>query len=285
MFSTFLILLSPCGHFNGFIFNTALVTFTPMRKMHFSMVVLFMAILFCSSGKAQTNPLDSNLNIRLFSIGGGQQIPVGLLAKRFGSNSQVSFEFHQLRASSWILGVQGGLMFGNQLREDTILKGLTTTTGDLISESGIFANYNLSERGSHAFLQVGKRIRTSWSPNPSSGFIGMAGFGFLQHKIRIEAPYSNIPSIQGEYKKGYDRLTFGPAGQVSFGYQYLGNNRRTNFYIGLDYQMGWTKNRRSINFDSGLRDPQLRFDQLLGLKVLWSLPLYKRSENDYYFFD
>ncbi|MFY8132590.1 MAG: hypothetical protein ACOVOL_05100, partial [Bacteroidia bacterium] len=60
---------------------------------------------------------------------------------------------------------------------------------------------------------------------------------------------------------------------------------RTNFYIGLDYQLGLTKNRRTINFDTGMADPQLRFDQLIGVKMLWSLPLYKRSENDYYFFD
>jgi hypothetical protein len=235
--------------------------------------------------RSQTNPLDSNLSIRIFSIGGGQQVPVGLLSQRFGSNSQISFEFHQQRSSSWILGFQGGWMFGNQLREDSILRSLTTTTGDLIAESGIFANYSLSQRGIHAFFHLGRRLRTPWSPNPSSGFTTQLGLGFLQHKIRIEAPYSNIPSIQGDYKKGYDRLTFGPAGQLSFGYQYLGNNRRTNFYIGLDYQLGLTKNRRTVNFDTGMSDPQLRFDQLIGVKLLWSLPLYKRSENDYYFFD
>ena len=254
-------------------------------KRFFKAYFNFLLLAFPLIGASQTNPLDSNLNIRIFSIGGGQQVPFGELANRFGSNTQVSFEFHQQRASSWILGIQGGWMFGNQLREDSILKGLTTSTGDLISESGIFANYNLSQRGIHAYFQVGKRFRTRWSPNPSSGFSSQLGVGFLQHKIRIEAPYSNIPSIQGEYKKGYDRLTFGPAAQFSLGYNYLGNNRRTNFYIGLDYQLGFTKNRRSINFDTGLSDPHLRYDQLIGLKVLWSLPLYKRSENDYYFFD
>ena len=246
---------------------------------------VFFLTLIPTLGRSQTNPLDSGLNIRIFSIGGGQQVPIGILSQRFGSNTQVSFEFHQQRPSSWIIGFQGGWMFGNQLREDSILRGLTTTTGDLISESGIFANYTLSQRGIQAFFHLGRRFRTPWSPNPSSGLISQVGVGFLQHKIRIEAPYSNIPSIQGDYKKGYDRLTFGPASQFSFGYQYLGNNRRTNFYIGLDYQLGLTKNRRTINFDTGMADNQLRLDQLIGIKFLWSLPLYKRSENDYYFFD
>lgn len=248
-------------------------------------IFVFFSFLFPRASFSQTNPLDSNLNIRIFSIGGGQQLPVGSLANRFGSNTQVTLEFHRLMPSSWVLGFQGGWMFGNQLREDSILRGLTTASGDLIAESGIFANYNLSERGIHGFFQFGKRFQTPWSPNPSSGFISQLGIGFLQHKIRIEAPYSNIPSIQKDYKKGYDRLTFGPATQFSFGYQYLGNNRKTNFYIGLDYQIGFTKNRRTINFDTGLPDPQLRLDQLIGVKFLWTLPFYKRSENDYYFFD
>ena len=257
-----------------------------MSNKNWPFLLFFFFQLFLSlDGFSQTNPLDSSLKIRIFSIGGGQQVPIGLLSQRFGSNTQVSMEYHRMFPSNWVVGFQGGWMFGNQLKEDSILRALTTSSGDLISESGIFANYNLSQRGLHAYLQFGKRFQTTWSPNPSCGFITQLGVGFLQHKIRIEAPYSNIPSIQNEYKKGYDRLTFGPSSQFSFGYQYLGNNRKTNFYLGLDYQIGFTKNRRSINFDTGLPDNQLRVDQLIGVKFLWTLPFYKRSENDYYFFD
>jgi hypothetical protein len=246
-----------------------------------------LGVLFCFGLQswAQINPKDSTLSIQLIGIGVGQQQPVGLLAKRFGTNSNLSLQFEQQKSSGFRWGAQATLIFGNILVEDTILKALTLPTGDLITESGIFGNYKLSERGLAFHVSAGYRFRSSWAPNPSSGFVLNGGIGFLGHKIRIEAPYSNIPSIQKEYKKGYDRLTFGPSAQCSFGYQFLGNDRKSNFYIGLDYCLGLTQNRRTINFDSGIHDGTKRMDQLIGIKGIWILPLYKRAENDYYFFD
>ncbi|MBK7604400.1 MAG: hypothetical protein IPI15_12580 [Saprospiraceae bacterium] len=66
--------------------------------------------------------------------------------------------------------------------------------------------------------------------------------------------------------------------QQYIGYQYLSDNRRINFSIGLLFQQGFTKSVRGYNYDSMMPDVAKRFDMLNGIQASWILPFYF---NDY----
>ncbi|MCK6649378.1 MAG: hypothetical protein L6Q66_06965, partial [Bacteroidia bacterium] len=93
---------------------------------------------------------------------------------------------------------------------------------------------------------------------------------------------NNIPQLDSDYKKGYDRLTNGFLLSQNLGYLYLSNNRIANFYIGFECMQGFTQNRRSYNFDQMKQDTEKRVDILYGGKVSWILPLYKKAPKEFY---
>ena len=117
-------------------------------------------------------------------------------------------------------------------------------------------------------------------PNENSGIIVTGGVGMLMHKIHITG---TSPQLTEEYKKGYDRLTFGVATSEFVGYFHMSNNRMLNFYFGVEFVQGWTVNRRGYNFDEMSTDTEKRLDHLSGFKVGWVLPLYKRVADEFYF--
>ena len=87
------------------------------------------------------------------------------------------------------------------------------------------------------------------SMNENSGIYVHAGVGYLQHKLRIESNDQVIPSLELDYKKGYDRFTSGINFHQFVGYAFLANQGIVNFYGGFYAQQGLTYNRREIFFD------------------------------------
>ena len=123
------------------------------------------------------------------------------------------------------------------------------------------------------------------SPNPNSGIIIKAGVGYIQHWIRIRINEDKtIPSFEGDYAKGYDRLSSGLAISEFIGYLYMGNTRVLNFFVGFEFMQSWTTNRREVNFDTGMKDDGNRFDALNGFKIGWIIPIYKRTPKEYYYY-
>jgi hypothetical protein len=45
---------------------------------------------------------------------------------------------------------------------------------------------------------------------------------------------------------------------------------------------GFTKSRRSFDYDKMAKDNTKRLDMLWGAKIAWLLPLYKKSPQEYY---
>jgi len=106
----------------------------------------------------------------------------------------------------------------------------------------------------------------------------------MQHKIKIIEVAEQVPQLLGEYKKGYDHLTYGFTLSQSIGYQHFSNYRLLNFYVGAEFYEGFTQNRRSINFNTKSADPTQRLDVLATLVLRWYFPLYKRQASDFYFY-
>ena len=211
------------------------------------------------------------------------QWPAGDLVDRFGTNSTIGPGFLLKTGGNWLFGADANFMFGNRIKEDSLLQNLLTSEGYIIGQDGQFASISLFERGFYSSLKIGKIIPIFGS-NVNSGLMLLAGAGYLQHKIRIEIIDNSAPQLNGDYKKGYDRFTDGFQINQFVGYMYIGESKLANFFIGMEFVQSWTMNRRSMNFDEGRRDDMKRLDMLYGFKVGWIIPLRRRVPEDFYYY-
>ena len=253
-----------------------------MKKL---VVYPFICLVFFASvfdALAQKNSKDSVVFIPMIQISYSYQLPGADLAKRFGDNSNIGLSFLIKNKNNWIYGLEGDFIFGTEIKENQVLKNISTKDGNLISANGQLAELEMFERGYLTQIKGG-RLFSLLAPNKNSGFYFTLGLGMLQHKIRIENTGNTAPQIASDYKKGYDRLTNGVAISESFGYSFFSNNRRVNFYMGFDFYQAFTKNRRSFNYDSMAKDDSRRKDILNGFRIGWVIPLYEKLPNEFYY--
>jgi hypothetical protein len=250
-----------------------------MKKNSF---VLFVFLLSFSRIYAQVSIKDSSIFTPLVSASYGYYLPAGDMVKRFGNNSALQINVDFKTKYNWLLGVNGSYFFGNQVKEE-LFENITTSDGEIITREGKIADIRLYERGFTVSGTVGRLIAFK-KPNPNSGIAVNFGFGFMQHKIRIETIGNDVPQLSKEYKKGYDRLSNGFLLTESLGYLYLSNNRLANIYFGLDCMQGFTRNRRSFDYDQMKKDNHKRVDILFGARLAWILPLYKKAPQEFYMY-
>ena len=67
------------------------------------------------------------------------------------------------------MGHNGNFMFGNLIKEDSILNGLKTDNGYIITIVGTYAEVYMYERGYNFSANVGKLIPLG-KPNKNSGY-------------------------------------------------------------------------------------------------------------------
>lgn len=218
----------------------------------------------------------------LLNMGYGIQLPGGDLADRFGLNFSIEGAGDFITENNWFFGIQGQYLFGSRVNED-VLAPLRTDEGFIIGNDRSPADIQLRQRGSYMGVRIGHLIGLS-PTNARAGLRINIGGGLLQHRIRIqEDPARTVSQLTGDYQKGYDRLSNGPALHQYIGYQVLGRDGSVNFQAGFEFFQGFTQNRRSFNFDLGNSDSPSRVDLLIGFRLSWTLPFYSgRAEDIYY---
>lgn len=247
-------------------------------------LILFLSLFFIlDHSHAQWQVRDSSLFNPHVTVGYGYSTPGGDLADRFGNNGSLEVGFHIKDKKNRYYGVQFNYLFGNKVHEPNLLSNLLTSRGEILDEQGQIATMFIQERGFNVFLQGGKLLPVV-GPNKNSGLLITAGVGLLQHKIRLEHQEAKITQLEGEYLKGYDRLTNGLSFNQFIGYYHLSNNRLVNFYIGAQATEGFTQSRREWNLDTQTQDTAKRLDLLFGLRAGWILNLYQRAPNDFYIY-
>lgn len=234
---------------------------------------------------SQASATDSAMSIPMFYITYAYQFPGGDMVDRFGNNSSIGGGFQWKTNKNVIIGGEFLFLFGNKVKiADDIMFNLKTNNGDIISMSGNFTNYAIFERGYYISGRVGKLIPVI-SPNENSGIVIIGSLGYLQHKIRIEVEKNTAPQLNGDYKKGYDRLAGGFSISQFIGYMHIGDNRLLNFFGGIEFYEAWTKPKRDVNFDTTIPDiVTKRFDFLIGLKVGWVIPIFQRLPEKHYYY-
>lgn len=248
-------------------------------------LLVFIGLFLVLTSYGQFGVSDTTLSIPMFYASYAYQIPGGDMSERYGANSSIGGGFQWKTKNNWIFGGDFSYLFGNNIKNsDQIMSNLKTHNGNIIDLSGGFAEYYIYERGYYISGKFGKLFRVL-SPNPNSGIIVMGGFGYFQHKIRIEVTSNSAHQLLGDYKRGYDRLTGGIGISEFIGYIYLGNSRLLNFFGGFEFIQAWTTPLRDVNFDT--REPdeiQKRFDLLSGIKIGWIIPLFKRQPEKHYYY-
>lgn len=251
--------------------------------MKFIQLILFIGLSLNLSLNAQDFAQNKG-HAWLVKFNYAAQFPGGDLSSRFGNNSNLGTGIDFITSEgNWLFGLEGGFIFGSDVKTN-VLEDLQGPSGNIIGSNGGAADIQLKQRGFYIGGLVGKILRFS-SKNPRTGFRITLGAGLLQHKIRIQNdPQNDVPQLSNQYKKGYDRLTNGLALNQFIGYQVLGLNKRLNFYAGLEFTQGFTKSRRSFNFDTRSQDTENRVDLLFGIRIGWILPFYfgKGSDEIYY---
>jgi len=252
-----------------------------LRKLVFPLIILQFIGLQTFS---QVNIKDSSIVISMFYANYSYQFPKGGLAARFGANSTIGGGFMVKTKSNWLFSAEGNYIFGsNVYNGDSLLKNISTPDGYVIDANGYYSEIGFGETGFNVLAKFGK-LFPILSPNPNSGPVILAGGGFMQDKVRIHDGSGDTPPIDGDYRKGYDRLNNGWEFTGSLGYMFFSDSRLINFFVGFEFVQAWTKYRREVNFDTGKKDNSTVSTQFYGVNVKWIIPFYKRKPKDYYLY-
>ena len=245
-------------------------------------MLLFLIIPFLSLGQRSKN--DSTLSRTWVGIEYGGNWTQADLADRYGFMNHLGVMTGFKTSKNWFFGLQSSFIFGNNVRMTGLFDHLIDSNGNITDVNGNIAAVVVYPRGFSTNACIGK-IFPVFSSNKNSGIFVHAGVGYLLHRMKIETNEQVIPQIELDYKKGYDRLTTGVNVHQFIGYNFMSISGGYHFYGGFYAQEGFTKNRRTINFDEPdvPVSTELRLDVQIGFKLGWVIPIYKRQPKDFYF--
>lgn len=257
--------------------------------------VLLLVFTFCltaaaiaQSGQKQ-EPKEKKKNFEpnaafLFSPVYTAQFPFGSMGDRFGFNNLFGFAIHYKMKKNWMIGVEGNFLFGTRVRESYVLDNISTYTGKHISQNNDLISVRPQEQGFNLKVNVGKVVPFS-EKFPDAGLLFMTGFGMLQHKIAINVRETSLPQLNKTYRKGYDRLCNGPVLSQFIGGIFMERKRFISAYAGLQFDIGFTENRRNYDFYTMGKLSEKRLDMFLGIKVGWIIPYFlQASEKEFYYY-
>ncbi|MBT8191574.1 MAG: hypothetical protein HKN67_14045 [Saprospiraceae bacterium] len=247
------------------------------RKRFWFIILSFLSI--------QLNAQEKNKEGDFFGVGisYGLNIPAADMADRFGLNFHAGLSLDWFK-QSWngSYGLEGLFLFGSEVKED-VLANARTSNGAILGFDGEYADIFLRQRGTYFGAYIQKTL-VPQKGNDRSGLAASFGIGVLQHKIRIQDDTRNATQFEGEYKKGYDRNTVGPAFKQSLSYLHLSKTNNVNFKIAIEFTEGITSSNRAVNFDTMEKPSGNRFDLLIGLNLKWFIPLKDMREPEEIFY-
>ncbi len=244
---------------------------------------LFLALCFSTVIMAQDKKKEEITGVPLVWMSAGGYLPGADMKQSFGANAMIGVGYIQKFKNNIFLGFEFNAIFGDSIYDETkLFQPIVARKEDFLASDGSFANIRLFERGLHVDAKFGKLFPVL-GPNANSGILLLGGIGYMQHKVRIEVINNNVPILDKEGKKAFDRYTNGVSLSQFIGYIHLSDNRRTNFYFGFEIIEGFTQNKRAFNHYSQGPDNTSRLDILYGFRAGWILPLYKRKTQTFYY--
>lgn len=230
----------------------------------------------------QSSIRDSSINMSIVGFNYTFGVPGKDLADRFGNFSQIGLSYSFKFSNNIILSTSTNLMYGTSVRENDIFANISSKDGYLIDNQGLLTPVTSELSGFNFDFRFSYLIPV-FGPNPNSGIFFGIGTGFMQHKISYSYLYGPLLQIEGDYTKGYDRLTNGASLIQQIGYYRFNNKNLGSFHVLFSVTEGFTQNRRDLNFDTMTKDTKKRLDLVYGFTLGLDLPLYTRSPEKFYF--
>lgn len=212
-------------------------------------------------------------------------MPGGDFSTRYGDFHGVGAGGLMKTTHNILYGLEGSYYFGSNIKEDNILNNLSNGAGSISTNSGAPGGFTINMRGFNVLAKTGYLIPVSHK-NRNSGIVFMLGGGIVMHKLNISIQNDNIPALTEDKIKGYDRYSSGWAAKEFIGYFHQSDNKRYNFYIGLDLMQAVTYNRRKYNYDMMQYDTGSHNDNYWGIRAAWMIPVYintKTSDDEFIF--
>ncbi|MFT6166739.1 MAG: hypothetical protein ACJASF_001432 [Vicingaceae bacterium] len=252
--------------------------------MNFSKIaILFLLNAVFLKGYSQVkNYRDSSESIPFIRFQYSYLLPSGDFEETFQQANTAGAALGFKTASNFQFEIEGNFMFGSKVKRVGLLSGIANERGDITDSQGELVRISYDLRGFSLFASVGKLIPLKFT-NQNSGILTQLGVGYLQHKIFIDYRDGDVFQLSEEMLKGYDRLHSGLALKQFIGYQHFGKKNLYNFYLGLEFQQGFTKNRRGYNYDTQSFDLGRKLDFLYGFRAGWSIPIRQRASEEFYY--
>ncbi len=252
-------------------------------KISRTKLALFGSVFIALNASGQSKYAFSN-KIANIEVIYNYNIPSGDISKLYGDFNAIGAGGIFKTKTNWVLSLEGSYLFGKEIKNENILNNLVNGAGYIAAASGVPGNYSVNMRGYEAFVNGGRLFGLN-KYNMNSGIMVQVGVGFLLHRINFQTQENNIPQLDANYRKGYDRLTYGIAFNEFVGYYFQSKNRLINFYLGIDFVQGNTYNKRGFNYDTRQYDKELKHDYLTSIRFGWMIPIYlnTKDENEFQF--
>ena len=218
-----------------------------------------------------------------FTFNYDYQIPIGNLANTFKQNSAVGASYFLENNNNITLGIEGSYMFASDIKQSNIFDNISTSNGAIIGGDGYYANINVMQRGFYSHLFAGYAFHVD-EDNLSGVYIAQ-GIGYLQHQIFIDTKNQNVPQLNEEMKKGYDRFSDGFSTKFYIDYKYYHKKGRFQISAGFNYTMAYTKNRRAYDFaNNTYYADEKNLDQLLGSRIEIIIPIQRKNQEEFHYY-
>lgn len=209
-------------------------------------------------------------------------IPLADLEKRFGSHLCLGIGItYQPAKNHFNFGGRFSYFLGSEVKEDVLQPFRSSFEGLLLGSDNFLAEMKLKERGFIIQLNTGGLIPIFSQSKARQSFKWQMGVGYLQHSIRFVDEARALTQFNTEYLEGLDRMSNGWAIIPFVGYEFLSRKGWLSFYTGIEPVLAFTKNKRSLNYDTNQSELDIsRFDMLLNFKVGLYLPFYLNSDYE-----
>ncbi len=247
---------------------------------------LFIALMFTSiSSTAQWDSIPTSKSKTGWIIAGTftYDIPFADMADRFGNSYTFGGALMKKTEKNIYIQTFAEFIFGDKVRQTDMYRNLGWSDLQLYDFNGYLRNVELNELGMNIGVGVGKTLLLKKDKNLDNGINFMTSISLLQHRINHVDPDGALPQAIGDYAKGYDYLSNGLCLNQNISYIHFSQSSLTNFSVGLNFRFGFTKNRRSIDFATGVHDDALRSDFMIGFHFRWFIPLFSKLDTEVYF--
>ena len=211
------------------------------------------------------------------------QLPFGHVAQRFGFDNLVGFELLYKTNKNWLVGANGGFIYGSTVKQDYVFTNIATATGQFVTQYNDLTSIRPQEQGFNIQFTFGKIIPFS-EKFPDAGLMLMTGFGIVQDKIAVSVKAAELPQLAPQYRKGYDRMCNGPVLSQFIGGNFMARGKYISGYAGIQADLSYTVNERPYDFYTMGKLNDKGVDLFLGLKLGFTIDKWLQSSEKEFFY-